>query len=436
MTVTLSVCVMLGEIPRWRCAQWDWLLSLRLSMLPDSFLFRKRLRPSHFLFSSSQGPVRNKQLGRGFQAWPCAPPKPPPRPSWQSMSSMVVLERHLWLTMTELKEADKVPFLDAPVSSNSHFEPAVEGFAECFTEAPKSSQAMRHFLPKRTSSSAASSRPKPAPTQQPAKPMPATPEPRSHKDRQDRGPSRSAGRYPFPKRQEPRPKIALDPAPQKSSWSARQKEEGLLVPHGPTLVPGRPTAVIADKIKHINLKKESKYPLLPTISVLPLCSHSLELFQPLATWAEAWRAIPGVSEWVMATIRWGYTLQFARRPPRFRGVLATIVHSKDAQVLHAEVINLLEKEAIEIVPPAQSKSGFYSLYFLIPQKRRWPATYSRFLAGSHIILQPKTGCPLKLSRVEPGQYLDGRHSEKTRLLLDEGVSEASRGCSPYGLCGS
>ncbi len=25
---------------------------------------------------------------------------------------------------------------------------------------------------------------------------------------------------------------------------------------------------------------------------------------------------------------------------------------------------------------------------------------------SHITLQPKTGCPLKLSRVEPGQYLD------------------------------
>ncbi len=294
------------------------------------------------------------------------------------MSSMVVLERHLWLTMTELKEADKVPFLDVPVLSNSHFGPAVEGFVECFTEAPKSSQAMRHFLPKCASSSAASSRPKPALTQQPAKPMPATPEPRSHKDRKDRGRSRSAGRYPFPKRQEPRPKIALDPAPQKSCWSARQKEEGLLVPHGPTLAPGRPTAVIADKIKHIHFKKESKYPLLPTISVLPLCSHSLELFQPLATWAEAWRAIPGVSEWVMATIRWGYTLQFALRPPRFRGVLATIVHSKDAQVLCAEVINLLEKEAIEIVRPAQSKSGFYSLYFLIPPKRRWPATYSRF----------------------------------------------------------
>ncbi len=40
-------------------------------------------------------------------------------------------------------------------------------------------------------------------------------------------------------------------------------------------------------------------------------------------------------------------------------------------------------------------------------------------ASSHITLQPKTGCPLKLSRVEPGQYLDGRPPEKTRLLLEE-----------------
>ncbi len=132
----------------------------------------------------------------------------------RSMSSLVVLERHLWLTLTEMKEADKVPFLNAQVSSNSLFGPAVEGFAERFTEAQKSSQAMRHFLPKRASS-AASSHPKPAPTQQPAKPKPATSEPLPPKGQQDRGRSRSARHY--PKRQGSRPKIALDPAPQKSS---------------------------------------------------------------------------------------------------------------------------------------------------------------------------------------------------------------------------
>ncbi len=44
-----------------------------------------------------------------------------------SMSSLIVLECHLWLTMTEMKEADKVPFFDTPVSSDSLFGQAVEG---------------------------------------------------------------------------------------------------------------------------------------------------------------------------------------------------------------------------------------------------------------------------------------------------------------------
>ncbi len=95
-----------------------------------------------------------------------------------SMSSLIVFERHLWLTMKEIKEANKVPFLDTPVSLGSLFGPAVEGFAERFTEAQKSSQAMQHFLPKRTSSSSAFSRPRPELTQQTAKPMPTALEPR------------------------------------------------------------------------------------------------------------------------------------------------------------------------------------------------------------------------------------------------------------------
>ncbi len=143
-----------------------------------------------------------------------------------SMSSLIVLERHLWLTMMEMKVADKIPFLDALISSGSLFGPAVEGFAERYTEAQKSSQAMRHFLPKCTSSSSASSRPKSAPTQQTAKPAPTTPEPWPPEERRDRGRSRSTRCYNFPKHQGPRPKNALVPVPKKSSWSARQKEEG------------------------------------------------------------------------------------------------------------------------------------------------------------------------------------------------------------------
>ncbi len=159
-------------------------------------------------------------------------------------------------------------------------EGSVEGFAECFTEAQKSSVAMQHFLPKCNSSSAASSRPKHPPTQQTAKPMPATPEPQPLNDRQHS--SRSARRYPITKRQGPRTKIALDPVPQKSSWSARQKDEGpesrhrQITPQAVFNVPlvtplstrcrgncvigsprahfsvrQRPTTVLVDKIKHI-----------------------------------------------------------------------------------------------------------------------------------------------------------------------------------------
>ncbi len=60
------------------------------------------------------------------------------------------------------------------------------------------------------------------------------------------------------------------------------EESVFLVPHGPTIVPRCLTAVIADKIKHLHFHKESKSIFLPTISVLPLCSQSLHLFQPLA----------------------------------------------------------------------------------------------------------------------------------------------------------
>ncbi len=128
------------------------------------------------------------------------------------------------------------------------------------------------------------------------------------------------------------------------------------------------SAVIAEKIKHKHSQKESNF-LLPSLtSALPPCSRPLEFIQPLATRAEAWQAIPGVSEWVMGIIKRGYSLQFARRPPRFSGVVSTSVQGENARVLRSEVMTLLEKGAIEMVSPALSESGFYSRYFLVPKK--------------------------------------------------------------------
>lgn len=41
------------------------------------------------------------------------------------MGSLVVLKRHLWLTLTEIKDVDEVPFLDSPVSPTGLFGPAI-----------------------------------------------------------------------------------------------------------------------------------------------------------------------------------------------------------------------------------------------------------------------------------------------------------------------
>ncbi len=70
----------------------------------------------------------------------------------------------------------------------------------------------------------------------------------------------------------------------------------------------------------------------------------------------------------MGIIKRGYSLQFARRPPRFSGMVSTSVQGESARVLRSEVMMLLEKGAIEMVPPALSESGFYSRYFLVPKK--------------------------------------------------------------------
>ncbi len=89
---------------------------------------------------------------------------------------------------------------------------------------------------------------------------------------------------------------------------------------------------------------------------------------PLARSLGAWLAPPGLSRWLLRTIRLDYAIQFARCPPKFRGVHFTSVKAVDAPVLCAEIAVLLAKDAIEPVPPADMRSGFYSPYFIVPKK--------------------------------------------------------------------
>ncbi len=107
-----------------------------------------------------------------------------------------------------------------------------------------------------------------------------------------------------------------------------------------------------------------KPPCCPTVGT------SLAPLVPLARSLGAWLALPGPSRWLLQTIRFGYTIQFTRRPPKFRGIRFTSVKAVDAPVLCAEIAVLLAKNAIEPVPPADIRSGFYSPYFIVPVPKK------------------------------------------------------------------
>ncbi|CAM4576079.1 unnamed protein product [Leuciscus chuanchicus] len=62
------------------------------------------------------------------------------------------------------------------------------------------------------------------------------------------------------------------------------------------------------------------------------------------------------------------SLERLKRPTRFMGVLPTVVGPEQVLVMEQEVNTLLEKGAIEYVPPSDRETGFYSRYFIVPKK--------------------------------------------------------------------
>ncbi len=71
------------------------------------------------------------------------------------MSTMVVQERHLWLNLAGMKDADKARFLDAPISQAGLFGDTVEGFAQQFSAVQQQTEAIQHILPRRDAPSTA-----------------------------------------------------------------------------------------------------------------------------------------------------------------------------------------------------------------------------------------------------------------------------------------
>ncbi len=100
----------------------------------------------------------------------------------------------------------------------------------------------------------------------------------------------------------------------------------------------------------------------------PTAGTSVGSLVSLVRFWGAWLALPNPSRWLLRTIRLGYAIQFARRPPKYRGIHSTAVRAAEAPILRAEISVLLAKDAIEPVPPADMRSGFYSPYFIVPKK--------------------------------------------------------------------
>ncbi|KAI2653956.1 Transmembrane protein 255B [Labeo rohita] len=227
----------------------------------------------------------------------------------QVMSTIVVQERHLWLTLAQMADVDKSRFLDAPISQGSLF-----------------GDTGRRRL--NTSCPAATFQPRP------------------------QGPNL-------------RLLVAEGAPPRLPNNQLRPLLRYMTPDWQPDVELARPRSVSSDSDSEPDVAsagtREEGCPTAVTSVSVPLI--------PLATRLGAWLQLPSPSRWLIRTVRLGYAIQFARRPPRYRGVLSTSVHSDThAAVLRAEVAVLLAKDAIEPVPPAEMKSGFYSPYFIVPKK--------------------------------------------------------------------
>ncbi|XP_048039132.1 uncharacterized protein LOC125263974 [Megalobrama amblycephala] len=147
---------------------------------------------------------------------------------------------------------------------------------------------------------------------------------------------------------------------------------------------------------------------------------------PLVRCLGAWLRLPNPSRWLIRTIRLGYAIQFARRPPRFSGVLFTSVTGPNASVLRAEIAVLLAKDAIEPVPPAEMESGFYSPYFIVPKK----GGGLRPILDLHVLNRTLHKLPfkmLKLKRILIGTHLTvSIETGASNVLLHAGVLVRSK----------
>ena len=86
----------------------------------------------------------------------------------------------------------------------------------------------------------------------------------------------------------------------------------------------------------------------------------------MSNFVEKWESVTD-DEWVLTTIREGLQLDF-KIIPKNTGIKHTHVNAQNQSIFTEEISKLIQKEAIEIVPYANSQIGFYSTLFLVRKK--------------------------------------------------------------------
>ncbi|KAL0165937.1 hypothetical protein M9458_037781, partial [Cirrhinus mrigala] len=233
----------------------------------------------------------------------------------RSMAAMVAAERHLWLTLSDMKEKDRVFLLDAPLAPSGLFGDAVNSVVDRYQEACKQAALFRRVL--------------------------------------------ALGAAGWEQ---------LQPSTSSSyrAWT-ETKRAGCTAFHGvrdhsanPAGVPGRSGLRGPGNVAELGSSpplwgSPAGEPLQDTeLAVQTNPEAGLERLVPLVDYLAAWKLLPNVSAWVLHTIERDYRIQFGAPPSSFNGVFPTLVGPEQGLVMEQEVDTLLRKEAIEVVPPHDS----------------------------------------------------------------------------------
>ncbi|KAL0190937.1 hypothetical protein M9458_013635, partial [Cirrhinus mrigala] len=302
----------------------------------------------------------------------------------RSMAALVAAERHLWLTLSDMKEKDRVFLPDAPLAPSGLFGDAVNSVVDRYQEARKQVAAFQRFLPRRVLTLGAAGR---------EQHQPST----SSSYRAAQKQSIASRAPPQRDREQRRSKVVLQ-AKRSSTKRAAPTGEGRGAPHytvsetimrtlpvfqdavvsgepmPQSLPPGnvaelRSSPPLRGSLEQLVRLAPAGVPLQDTeLAVHTNPEAGLERLVPLVDYLAAWKLLPNVSAWVLCTVERGYRIQFGALPPPFNGVFPTVVSPEQGLVMEQEVATLLRKEAIEVVPPHDRESGFYSRYFIVPKK--------------------------------------------------------------------